>query len=202
MQVLNENGNSVGEIEVNSDKFNKIRMTLLRNVVNMYENNKRGGNASTKTRSEVSGSGKKPWAQKHLGRARAGSKRSPVWRGGGVVFGPRPRDYSVRIPEKARRKALNSALTSKFSDNEVVVIDKLHFENPSTKNMVQILGKLNINSRCLIIISEANECVWKSARNIPFVDVKAVADLNAQNVLACNKLLITQDAMNSINVNL
>ena len=165
-----------------------IHKKLLRDAVIMYEANKRQGTASTKTKGEVAGGGRKPWAQKHTGRARAGSIRSPLWKGGGVSHGPKPRDYSFSIPKKARRLALYTALSAKARDNELVVIDDLNFDVPKTSQMVSILKALNIdNSSCLIVIPKANETVWKSARNIPSVKVMTSTELNAYEVLRPKK---------------
>lgn len=199
LTIYDENANPVDKIGLNRQKFNRVRVPLLKQVIHMYETNKRSGNASTKTRGEVAGGGRKPWAQKHLGRARAGSIRSPLWKGGGTIFGPKPRDYSYSIPKKARRVALNSALTSKFNDNEVIVIDKLEFDMPSTKKMANILKNIKIKGSCLIIIPERNPSIWKSARNIYSVMVKSVAELNAYDVIRQKNLLITKEAMISLN---
>ena len=170
----------------------------MREAVIMYEANKRLGTACTKTRSEVAGGGRKPWMQKHTGRARAGSIRSPLWKGGGVVFGPKPRDYSYSIPKKAKRVALRSALLSRFVDNEVIVVDGLDFDSPSTRKMAQLLSTLNINGSCLIVIPERSEFVWKSARNIPLVKVMTVSELNAYDVLKKDKLLMTKGALGAL----
>ena len=201
MKVYDENGNSVGDIELDREKFNKVRIPVLRQVINTQENNKHYGTASTKTKSEVIGSGKKPWAQKHLGRARAGCAGSPLWRGGGVVFGPKPNKKTKRIPKKIKRIALNSAITSKLNDEEVVVIDKLNFDTPSTKKMVQILKSLGINGSCLIVLQKDNDLIWKSARNIKSVEVKNISELSAYSVISQKKILITQDAAESLNSN-
>lgn len=142
---------------------------------------------------------KKPWVQKHTGRARAGSIRSPLWKGGGVVFGPKPREYSYAIPKKARKQALFSALTARVRDNELVVVEDLNFDAPKTKQMVEILKALGINGlRCLIVIPNANEMVWKSARNIPSVKVMNSAELNAYEVLKPEKILLTREALGNI----
>lgn len=201
LKIYDENGNSVGEFELNKEKFNEVKLTVLRQAIDMYEFNRQSGTASTKTKSEVSGGGKKPWAQKHLGRARAGSIRSPLWRGGGIIFGPKPGVYPRKMQKKAKKIALNSAITSKLNDEEVVIIDKLNFEMPNTKKMAQILNNLGINGSCLIVIPEYNELVWKSARNIKSVQVKSVSELSAYNVISQGKLLITQEAANSLNIN-
>lgn len=196
---MDENGNSVGEAEINKEKFATVKLALLGQVVNIYEGNKRQGSASSKNRGEVAGGGRKPWAQKHLGRARAGSIRSPLWRGGGVVFGPKPRDYSAKITKRSKIIALNSAITSKFDNDEVVITENFKFEKPNTKKMSTILKNLGIDCSCLIIIAKRDESVWKSARNISTVMVKSVADLNAYDVIKQERLVITQNALDLLN---
>jgi large subunit ribosomal protein L4 len=164
----------------------------------MYEANRRHGTASTKTRGKVSGGGKKPWAQKHTGRARAGTVRSPLWRGGGTIFGPQPRDYSYSIPRKAKKVALYSAILAKLKDNEVVLINKLEFDCPSTKRMANLLESLGIKDSCLIIIPNKDEIIWKSSRNIYKLMVKVASDLNAYDVVRHKMLLITKDALDNL----
>ena len=155
VQMFDNDGGLLEKISLSEDKFGgKVHGSLLRDAILMYEANRRIGTASTKTRKEVSGGGKKPWKQKHTGRARAGSIRSPLWRGGGTVFGPKPRDYSYSIPKKAKKLALESAILAKLKDNEVVLIDKLEFDQPSTKRMVGLLKTLGIESSCLIVIQK------------------------------------------------
>src|SRR3990172_3916540 len=189
--LYNKEGKQIDSIRLDEQKFGyPIYRVLLRDAVIMYEANKRQGTASTKTKGEVAGGGKKPWVQKHTGRARAGSIRSPLWRGGGVSHGPKPRDYSYAIPKKARKLALYTALSAKVRDNELVVIDNLNFDIPKTKQMVGILKALNIdNSSCLIVIPKANENVWKSARNIPSVKIMTSTELNAYEILRPKKIL-------------
>ena len=198
--VYSKAGEKIDNLQLDDKKFGgPIRNKLLRDAVTMYEANKRQGTASTKTRGEVAGGGRKPWVQKHTGRARAGSIRSPLWKGGGVSFGPRPRDYSYAIPKKARKLALYTALSAKVRDNELVVIDDLNFDIPKTKQMVGILKALNIdNSSCLIVIPKANETVWKSARNIPSVKIMTSTELNAYEILRPKKVLLTKEALSSI----
>jgi large subunit ribosomal protein L4 len=198
--VYSKEGEKIDNLQLDDKKFGgPIRKKLLRDAVIMYEANKRQGTASTKTKGEVAGGGKKPWVQKHTGRARAGSIRSPLWKGGGVSHGPKPRDYSFAIPKKARRLALYAALSAKARDNELVVIDDLNFDIPKTKQMVGILKALNIdNSTCLIVVSGTNEAVWKSARNIPSVKIMASTELNAYEVLRPKKVLLTKEALSSI----
>jgi large subunit ribosomal protein L4 len=198
--VYSKEGEKIDNLQLDDKKFGgPIRKKLLRDAVIMYEANKRQGTASTKTKGEVAGGGRKPWTQKHTGRARAGSIRSPLWKGGGVSHGPKPRDYSFSIPKKARRLALYTALSAKARDNELVVIDDLNFNIPKTKQMVGILKALNIdNSSCLIVVSKTNETVWKSARNIPSVKVMTSTELNAYEVLKPKKVLLTKEALSSI----
>ena len=198
--VYSKEGEKIDNLQLDDKMFGgPIRNKLLRDAVTMYEANKRQGTACTKTRGEVAGGGRKPWVQKHTGRARAGSIRSPLWKGGGVSFGPRPRDYSYAIPKKARKLALYTALSAKVRDNELVVIDNLNFDIPKTKQMVGILKALNIdNSSCLIVIPKANENVWKSARNIPSVKIMTSTELNAYEILRPKKVLLTKEALSSI----
>lgn len=198
--VYSKEGEKIDNVLLDEGKFGgPVRNILLRDAVIMYEANKRQGTASTKTKGEVAGGGKKPWVQKHTGRARAGSIRSPLWKGGGVVFGPKPRDYSYTIPKKARKLALYSALAARVRDNELVVVEDFHFDAPKTKQMVGILKALKIHGeRCLIVIPKADKMVWKSARNIPSVKVMTSAELNAYEVLKPEKILLTKEALSNI----
>ncbi|MBE7447241.1 MAG: 50S ribosomal protein L4 [Planctomycetia bacterium] len=200
MPVYSKKGEKIDSVQLDEEKFcGPIRTTLLRDALLMYEANKRQGTASTKTKAEVAGGGKKPWAQKHTGRARAGSIRSPLWKGGGVSFGPKPRDYSYVIPKKARKIALFSALAARVRDGELVVVDDLNFDAPRTKEVVKTLKALGITGgSCLIVIPKADEVVWKSARNIPYEKVATCAGLNAYEVLKPKKILITREALGNI----
>ena len=158
----------------------------------------RQGTHKVKNRSEVSGGGRKPWKQKGSGRARQGSIRSPQWRGGGIVFGPTPRSYAYKLNKKVRRLALKSALSSKVIDNEVKVLDELFFEAPKTKEMVAVLNNLNVDSKALIVIANENEAVKMSARNIPGVTVLTAEAINVLDLVAHNKLIMTQGAVEKI----
>jgi large subunit ribosomal protein L4 len=200
--MFDGNGSLLEEVPVSEESFGgKVRKVLLRDAIIMYEANRRHGTASTKTRGKISGGGKKPWAQKHTGRARAGSIRSPLWRGGGVVFGPHPRDYSYSIPRKAKKVALYSAILAKLQDNEVVLIDKLKFDCPSTKKMANLLKSVGIEGSCLIVIPNRDEAVWKSSRNIYGLMVMVASDLNAYDVVRHKKLLIVKDALEALSMN-
>jgi large subunit ribosomal protein L4 len=170
---------------------------LLHQTVLMQLANRRSGTAATKSKGFVRGGGKKPWRQKGTGRARSGSIRSPIWVGGGTIFGPQPRDYSYRLPRKARRKALVSALSLKNRDGKLIVVDKLEPEQPKTKIMVQALAELKIQS-ALIVIPEANEKIERSARNLPKVKVIRVEGLNVYDLLRYEHLVLTEGALRLI----
>ncbi len=200
--MFNSNGSLLEKLSLQEENFGgKVNRGILRDAIIMYEANCRHGTASTKTRSEVRGGGKKPWAQKHTGRARAGSIRSPIWRGGGTIFGPKPRDYSYLIPKKMKKIALYSALFAKLKDNEAVLIDKLEFDYPKTKRMVELLKSLGIENSCLVVIQKRDEIIWKSSRNIYNLMVKVASDLNAYDVVRYKKLLITKDALENLSIN-
>jgi len=198
--VFDSSGSPLEDVSLSEERFGgKVRRELLRDAIIMHEANHRRGTASTKTRGEVKGGGRKPWKQKHTGRARAGDIRSPIWKGGGVVFGPRPRDYSFSIHRKAKKVALQSAILSRLIDNEVVLIDKLALDSPSTKKLANLLKCLEIRESCLIVMQEFNEAIWKSSRNIYNVKLRVASDLNAYDVVKYKKLLIVKDVLDSLN---
>jgi large subunit ribosomal protein L4 len=172
----------------------KPRTHLLHQAVVMQLANRRTGSAATKSKGFVSGGGKKPWRQKGTGRARAGSIRSPIWVGGGTVFGPQPRDYSYRMPRTARREALLSALSLKKRENKVIVVDKFELEQAKTKLMVQALAELKIAS-ALLVIPQADAKIERSARNLPKVKVLRVEGLNVYDLLRYEHLILTDDAL-------
>ncbi len=197
--VFDSNGSLLEKASLPEEQFGgKVHKVLLRDAIVMYEARKRRGTASTKTKGEISGGGRKPWMQKHTGRARAGSIRSPLWRGGGTTFGPKPRDYSYSINRKAKKVALRSAILAKLKDNEVFLVDKLEFDSPSTKRMASLLKSLGIKESCLIVIPNKNETIWKSSRNIYNLAVKVASDLNAYDVIKYNRLLIVREALESL----
>jgi large subunit ribosomal protein L4 len=171
---------------------------LHESVVN-YLANQRQGTHSTKTRGMVSGGGKKPWKQKHTGRARAGSIRSPLWRGGAIVFGPQPRDYSYHMNKKQKRLALKTALSSKVAENQLIVIDSLPLTEPKTKVMVSLLKTFGISGKSVLVVTkDKDDNVLLSSRNIPCIGVKTAADLNTYCVLEHEYLLVTKDALKSM----
>ncbi|HZJ85010.1 MAG TPA: 50S ribosomal protein L4 [Syntrophomonadaceae bacterium] len=192
-------GAQIGELELNEDIFGiEPNEAVMADFVKMQLANKRQGSSSTKTRAEVRGGGRKPWRQKGTGRARVGSTRNPIWVGGGVTFGPRPRDYSYRLPKKVRRLALKSALSTKVKENSIVVVDKLSFEEPKTKLMLEILDALNIFDKVLIVTLDGDVNVTKSARNIPGVKPMRVDYVNVYDLLKYDTLLITKDAVERV----
>lgn len=174
------------------------RGTLHASVVNFLANQRQGTHA-TKTKGLVSGGGKKPWKQKHTGRARSGSNRSPIWRGGGTIFGPQPRDYSYSLPRKLKKKALGEALSAKFSSGEITVFDGMHIEKPKTKDMLGILRNFGLDGKTvLIVLPERDENILLSSRNIPGVKVMRAADINPYAVMTSERLLVAHGAIDMI----
>ncbi|MFQ5682881.1 MAG: 50S ribosomal protein L4 [Candidatus Binatia bacterium] len=172
----------------------KIRPHLLHQAVAMQRNNRRAGSASTKTKGLVRGGGKKPWRQKGTGRARSGSIRSPLWVGGGTIFGPQPKDYSCRLPRRARKEALLSALSVKKQNGKVIVLDALELAEAKTKLMRQVLGDLKVKT-ALIVIPKPDEKVKRSARNLPAIKVLRVEGVNVYDLLRHEHLILTEEAL-------
>ncbi len=196
IDIYNIKGEVVGKTELSREIFEgNINKALLHQAVVNYLANRRRGTAKTKTRSEVSGSGVKPWKQKGTGRARAGSNTSPLWRRGGTVFGPKPRDYSYSLSKKARRLALVSALAAKFKDDEIMVLDKLELDRIKTKDMAVILRALKAEHKALLVLANPDDKVKKSSRNIDNFRLGAPFNLHPYDVLDHNKLLITKEAL-------
>lgn len=192
-------GSQVGDVELSDAVFGaEINTHVMYEAVKNYLANQRQGTQSAKTRADVRGGGKKPWRQKGTGRARQGSIRSPQWKGGGVVFAPKPRDYSYSIPKKVKRLALKSALSSKVQDQEIIVVDKLTLEQPKTKELVKVLKALNSSKKTLIVIPERDEAVVRAAANIPGIKTAYVNTINVYDILNCDSFLITKDAVNKV----
>ena len=200
VEIKNRDNATVGNIKLNDKVFSvPINGPLLHDAVVNYLANQRQGTHATKTKGLVSGGGKKPWKQKHTGRARAGSIRSPLWRGGGIVFGPQPRDYSYNLPKKAKRLALKTALSLKMSDGAITIIDGLSMDKPKTKEIIATLKNLGLEGeKVLIITPENDKIITLSARNIPGVKVVRVSDLNSYDVLVHGRLLMTKDAVTKL----
>jgi large subunit ribosomal protein L4 len=198
LPVHNRGGEVVGKVELDEADFGgEIRHELLRQVVLMYEAARRAGMASTRRRSEIRAGHGKPWRQKGTGRARAGFRGSPLWRGGGVVFGPKPREYRLRLPRKAVRAATRSAYLAKLQ-SATIVVDELEAEAPRTREMAATLASLGIGQSCLVAIEAHNPNLWKSARNLPGVSMKPVAEINAYDLLHSRQLLITRPALEQL----
>lgn len=196
--VYNTQGSQVGEIALNDEVFGaKVNKALLHEAVTMQLASRRLGTSAVKNRAAVRGGGKKPWRQKGTGQARHGSRRSPIWKGGGIVFGPSPRSYAYSLPKKARRQALKSALSAKVEAGELIVVEGLSVSEPKTKVMVEILNKLNAE-KPLIVTAQADENVFKSARNIPGVAVMASEGLNVYDILAHNHLVLAKEAVGKV----
>jgi large subunit ribosomal protein L4 len=176
----------------------RILWKLLHEAVVMYQANRRVGTHSTKTRAEVKGAMRKPWRQKGTGRARSGSRKSPIWRGGGVVFGPKPRDYSYSMPRKALRAALRSALLGKLRDGEVAFMDNVKMSEPKTSVMVKAFNGLGVGGSALLVLPELDEVVFKSTRNIRQAAVRTAADLNAYDVVRHKQLIFTREGFDRL----
>ncbi len=176
----------------------RVNLRLLSQAVAMYRTNSRAGTASTKTRGDVSGGGKKPWKQKHTGRARAGSIRSPLWRHGGSVFGPRPRKFTYRLPQTMRRKALLESLKGKLQDAELVVLEQLSADGPKTKPFAGLAKTFQVGGKSVLVLHEPTEALVKSLRNLEAFELRSAANLNALDVLNARKVLVTQDAFSHL----
>lgn len=197
--VYNVSGQQVGEMELKDNVFGvEVNQHVLYEVVKNQLANKRQGTQSALTRAEVRGGGRKPWRQKGTGRARAGTIRSPLWSGGGVIFAPKPRNYRYTLPKKVRRLAMLSALSSKVNSNELIILDELNLTTPKTKDMVNILKNLNVEKKALIVIGSKNEAIFKSASNIPGVETSLVNTLNVYDILKYDKFIITKEAVEKV----
>ncbi|EGO65350.1 50S ribosomal protein L4 [Acetonema longum] len=198
--VYNVAGQKTGEMELNENVFGiQFNEAVVHQALVMQLASRRQGTAATKTRAQVRGGGKKPWKQKGTGRARAGSIRSPLWVGGGTVFGPQPRSYSFRMPRKVRRLAIKSALSAKVAEGELLVVDGIGFDQPKTKQVIDLLKNFNAaDNKALIITAEENENVEKSSRNIEGVKAITSMGLNVFDLLHHDKILITKDAVTRI----
>ena len=198
VQILDQSGKKTKEINAPENILSyPLKEHLIYEAVVNYRANQRRGTASTKTRADVRGGGRKPWRQKGTGRARAGSIRSPIWRSGGTTFGPKPRDYSYKMPKKAKRNALKSALAMKYAEKQLMVLDSLEFKEPKTKEGVNFLKKLNIES-ALVIDNHENRNVFLSLRNIPKVKAVDSSQVNIYDVLNYKSLVFSQKAFESL----
>jgi large subunit ribosomal protein L4 len=200
LDVHDERGEITGKVRFDESVLgDKVRPRLLHQVVVAYMANRRQGTASAKTKAECAGSGKKPWRQKHTGRARAGTRRSPIWVGGGVAFPPKPRDYRKGLTKAMRRQAVRSALLSKFRDDQVTVIEPMKFDAPKTKRVASMLKAIGMGEgSCLIAVREHDPLLCKSSRNIDHLRVMPMKDLNAFEILVHGRLVLTRDAVENL----
>ena len=197
--IVNADGTKAGTVQVDEAWFGgKVKMEILRLAVRRHEANQRQGTVATRGRGQVEGSTKKIFAQKHTGRARAGTIRSPKRRGGGVTFHKDPRDFSLGMPKKMRRQALDSALLARMIDSEVVVLDGLKLETPKTQTVARALKAIGVDRTCLLALPGDEKVLYKSARNLPRMKVRPVADLTAYDVLWPKRVVFTRQAFESV----
>jgi len=199
VDIYNMEGAVVDSIELSDAIFGiEPNVKVMHIAVLNQLANKRQGTHSTKTRSEVRGGGKRPYRQKGTGRARQGSIRSAQWIKGGIIFGPKPRDYSYTIPKKVRRLAMKSALSSKLIDSNLIILDKINFDEIKTKSMIKVLSNLKANNTALVVLNEKNDAVEKSSRNIRGVKTARVNTINVFDLLKFEKLIVTKEAVEKI----
>jgi large subunit ribosomal protein L4 len=200
ISVINQEGEKADSLKLNTKVFDgSVNKPLLQQVITMYLANQREGNAQTKTRKEVRGGGKKPWRQKGTGRARVGSIRSPLWRGGGVTFGPQPKDWNYQLPRKMRKSALSSSLNAKLNENNITVVDELKLQTHKTKELTDILKKLKLNEKKLIIVKhQPDDNIKRAARNIRGVSLSRAKDINAYQILVSEGVLVEKQALEEI----
>ena len=198
VSVYNMEGKEVGKIDLNDAVFGvEVNEHLVHMAVVQQLANKRQGTQKAKTRSEVSGGGRKPWRQKGTGHARQGSIRAPQWKGGGVVFAPVPRDYSFKLNKKEKRAALKSALTSRVQENKLIVVEELKFDEIKTKNFKAVMDNLKVN-KALVVVGEKNDNTVLSARNIPTIQTTYADSINVYDVMKGGTLVLTKDAVTKI----
>ena len=199
VELFKQDGSTAGEVVLNDELFGiEPNNNVVFDVVTSQQASLRQGTHAVKNRSAVRGGGKKPWRQKGTGRARAGSSRSPIWRGGGVVFGPTPRSYGYKVPRKSRRLAIKSVLSQKVLDNELIVVDKLELDSQKTKDFRAILSNLEVDKKVLLVLENTNENIFKSARNISNVKVVSSDNVSVLDVVAHDYLLVTQTALEEL----
>ncbi len=198
VEVKNIRNEKVGEVELNDQVFNReVKTYVLHDVVRLQRAARRAGTASTKTRKEVRGSGAKPWRQKGTGRARAGTRKSPIWRGGGTTFGPKPRDYSFKLNRKVRQQAVTMALSARYQEGNLVILDNFTLEAIKTKEFVSIMKLLELNN-ALIVVDADNDELSKSSRNVPGYKVMKTDGVNVYDILLHEKLVLLQPAIESL----
>ena len=199
VDVLDQSGKKVGDAELDPAVFDvEVNVPVMHQVVVAGLAAQRAGTHSTKTRAEVRGGGKKPWRQKGTGRSRHGSTRSPIWVGGGIAHGPKPRDHSMRVPKKMKRLALSSALTSRARDGRITVLDSLSFDEPSTKQALEVLESVGADGLILLVLNAPDAVVEKSFRNLSNVAIRYPGNLGTYEVLAADRLVFTREALEGV----
>ncbi|MEW6111492.1 MAG: 50S ribosomal protein L4 [Thermodesulfobacteriota bacterium] len=200
VDVVNQNGQKTGSIELDDSIFNAdIREHLVQRTVVWQLAKRRAGTASTKTKGDVRGGGKKPWRQKGTGRARAGSSRSPLWKGGGTIFGPHPRSYAFSLPKKVRKAALRSVLSAKLKENQLTVLDKIELDEPKTRNFLEVCRSLGLDGhKALFVIPEKDENLSRSSRNLYHYMTLPCEGLNVYDLLRYERLVLLQDSLPKI----
>ncbi len=192
LSVVNASGRSVGQHQLDERVFDgSVHIEAIRQTVMNYLANQRVGTASTKMRGEVSGGGKKPWRQKGTGRARAGTTRSPLWRHGGVTFGPKPRSYRYEIPKKVKRLALKATLNAKLQDEGIVVLESLQLEEAKTKRLASLLRSVGASHGAMIVVEASDERLQRASRNIPDLLVRTAGSVHPYEIIRCKKLVVT-----------
>jgi len=198
MDILDRSGKVVGKQSLPKGWEGEVNTALLWQAVRMYRTNRRQGTVKTKDRGEVSGGGRKPWKQKHTGRARQGSIRAPQWRGGGVVFGPTPKDYRIALSQTVRRQALSEGLKQKLEAERLRIVDRLEELEPKTKALASVLKSLSVTGGVLLVVEKHDPTLVRIARNIPGVSVRSAAELNCYDVLAAPQLVLTAGAVKAL----
>lgn len=206
LPIYSLEGKEVDSLKLNPAVFDgTINQAAIHQAIVAFRANQRRGLASTKTRGEVSGGGKKPWKQKGTGRARVGSIRSPLWRHGGVIFGPHPRDFSYTLPQKIKNLALKSVLNAKVKDKNFIILDSFDLQGPKTKDAALVLANLKLNaqkkpksSSVLLLLDKTNENTKRALRNISFIDINIATDTNPYEVLSHQKIVITKDGLHKL----
>ncbi len=200
LELLDSKGKIKGKILLDNTVFDgKISLALLQQAVSIYLSNKRAGQACAKNRGQKRGGGRKPWRQKGTGRARVGSIRSPLWRGGGITFAPQPHSYSRKFPERMKLLALKSALCAKLKDGQITLIDNLDIKSPKTKDFAGILSNLGVaNERVCLVIADFNDNIKRASANFKKVYLKKASDINALEALDCKRLILTKDSFDIV----
>ena len=199
LSVVDTQGKKSKSIDLPKEQFGvHVHDAVIHQAIVMYQANTRQGNAATKDRAAVSGGGKKPWRQKGTGRARAGSSRSPLWKKGGITFGPVPRDFSVAVPKKVRAAALRESLNAKFLSNEIICIDKVEITSGKTKDFAKILENLKVNGKVLALLDGSDAKTFLASRNIARLTLNRASDVNARDILSNKNLLLTKTALETL----